>query len=76
MFTASGPQEMPVPRELSTEEVASTVDDFRRAAAAAITAGAPTASRSTEPTAPSDGTFVVTVAARRLLRSRPLSELA
>ena len=31
---------MPVPRELSTEEVATTVDDFRRAAAAAIAAGA------------------------------------
>ncbi len=40
MFTASGLQEMPVPRALSTEEVAATVDDFRRAAAAAIAAGA------------------------------------
>ncbi|WP_371575470.1 alkene reductase [Streptomyces sp. NBC_01314] len=40
MFTASGLQEMPVPRELSTEEVAAVVDDFRRAAAAAIAAGA------------------------------------
>ncbi|MEU5891857.1 alkene reductase [Streptomyces sp. NPDC047461] len=40
MFTASGLQPMPVPRELSTEEVAATVDDFRRAAAAAIAAGA------------------------------------
>ncbi|AXI80777.1 alkene reductase [Peterkaempfera bronchialis] len=40
MFTASGPQEMPVPRELSTQEVAATVDDYRRAAAAAIEAGA------------------------------------
>jgi N-ethylmaleimide reductase len=39
-FTASGFQEMPVPRELATEEVAATVDDFRRAAAAAIAAGA------------------------------------
>ncbi|MER6960361.1 alkene reductase [Streptomyces sp. NPDC000618] len=39
-FTPSGLQEMPVPRELSTEEVAATVDDFRRAAAAAIAAGA------------------------------------
>ncbi|CAM5742383.1 NADPH dehydrogenase [Streptomyces alboniger] len=39
-FTASGLQEMPVPRELSTEEVAATVDDFRGAAAAAIAAGA------------------------------------
>jgi N-ethylmaleimide reductase len=40
MFTASGPQEMPVPRALSTDEVAATVEDFRRAAAAAIAAGA------------------------------------
>ncbi|MFD9430158.1 alkene reductase [Streptomyces sp. NPDC060002] len=40
MFTPSGPQELPVPRGLSTEEVAATVDDFRRAAAAAIAAGA------------------------------------
>ncbi|MEU5323680.1 alkene reductase [Streptomyces sp. NPDC021056] len=40
MFTPSGPQEMPAPRELSTEEVAATVDDFRSAAAAAIAAGA------------------------------------
>ncbi|MCX4767824.1 alkene reductase [Streptomyces sp. NBC_01275] len=40
MFTMSGLKEMPVPRELSTEEVAATVDDFRRAAAAAIAAGA------------------------------------
>ncbi|CAM5560668.1 alkene reductase [Streptomyces purpurascens] len=40
MVTPSGPQEMPVPRELATEEVAATVEDFRRAAAAAIAAGA------------------------------------
>jgi N-ethylmaleimide reductase len=40
MFTASGPQEMPEPRALSTQEVEATVDDFRRAAAAAIAAGA------------------------------------
>ncbi|MCQ9130531.1 alkene reductase [Streptomyces hilarionis] len=40
MFTASGMQEMPEPRELTTEEVAATVEDFRRAAAAAIAAGA------------------------------------
>src|SRR4051812_27063266 len=39
MFTASGPQEMPTPRALSTQEVAETVDDFRRAAAAAVAAG-------------------------------------
>jgi N-ethylmaleimide reductase len=40
MFTASGPQEMPEPRALSTREVAETVEDFRRAAAAAVAAGA------------------------------------
>ncbi|MFD9445563.1 alkene reductase [Streptomyces sp. NPDC060006] len=40
MFTATGLQEIPEPRELSTEEVATTVDDFRRAAAAAVAAGA------------------------------------
>src|SRR5947208_9220379 len=40
MFTASGPQEMPTPRSLSTQEVAATVDDYRRAAAAAVAAGA------------------------------------
>ncbi len=40
MFTLSGAQDLPVPRELSTEEVAATVDDFRRAAAAAVAAGA------------------------------------
>ena len=40
MFTTSGPQEMPEPRALSTGEVAETVRDFRRAAAAAIRAGA------------------------------------
>ncbi|MDR3079583.1 MAG: alkene reductase [Streptomyces sp.] len=39
-FTASGRQEMPAPRALSTAEVTATVDDFRRAAAAAIAAGA------------------------------------
>ncbi|MER7927289.1 alkene reductase [Streptomyces sp. NPDC096057] len=39
-FTASGLREMPEPRALSTEEVTATVDDFRRAAAAAIAAGA------------------------------------
>jgi 2,4-dienoyl-CoA reductase-like NADH-dependent reductase (Old Yellow Enzyme family) len=31
---------MPTPRVLSTQEVAATVDDFRRAAAAAVAAGA------------------------------------
>ena len=40
MFTASGLQEMPEPRALSEEEIADTVGDFRRAAAAAIAAGA------------------------------------
>ena len=40
MFTASGPQEMPEPRNLSEQEIADTVQDFRRAAAAAIAAGA------------------------------------
>ncbi|MEB3370503.1 alkene reductase [Saccharopolyspora mangrovi] len=40
MFTASGPREMPEPRALSTQEVAATVNDFRRAAAAAVVAGA------------------------------------
>jgi N-ethylmaleimide reductase len=40
MFTASGPQEMPEPRALSTDEVAATVEDFRRAAAYAVEAGA------------------------------------
>ena len=40
MFTASGPQEMPTPRALSTQEVVASVDDFRRAAAAAVAAGA------------------------------------
>ncbi|MEV5433429.1 alkene reductase [Streptomyces sp. NPDC052701] len=40
MFTASGPQEMPRPRALSAQEVAATVEDYRRAAAGAIAAGA------------------------------------
>lgn len=40
MFTASGPQEMPEPRALSEGEIAETVRDFGRAAAAAIRAGA------------------------------------
>ncbi|MEH0573298.1 alkene reductase [Streptomyces sp. B21-108] len=40
MFTATGLKPMPLPRELSTDEVAGTVDDFRAAAAAAIAAGA------------------------------------
>lgn len=40
MFTASGPKEMPEPRALSLEEVGTTIDDFRRAAALALSAGA------------------------------------
>lgn len=40
MFTADGLKQIPVPRALSTEEVAATVDDFRRAALAAVAAGA------------------------------------
>ncbi|MFD0317826.1 alkene reductase [Streptomyces flavalbus] len=40
MFTASGPREMPTPRALTTAEVTATVEDFRRAAAAAMDAGA------------------------------------
>ncbi|MDG9695287.1 alkene reductase [Streptomyces sp. DH17] len=40
MFTANGPQAMPEPRALSTGEVTATVDDFRRAAAYALEAGA------------------------------------
>ncbi|MCL7429365.1 alkene reductase [Streptomyces sp. YS415] len=40
MFTATGMQPIPEPRELSTAEVAEVVQEFRRAAAAAIRAGA------------------------------------
>lgn len=40
MFTAVGMQPMPEPRALSTAEVGETVQDFRRAAAAAVAAGA------------------------------------
>ncbi|MDQ0772866.1 N-ethylmaleimide reductase [Streptomyces aurantiacus] len=39
MFTALGPQDMPTPRALATQEVAGVVDEFRRAASAAIAAG-------------------------------------
>ncbi|MCO5998500.1 alkene reductase [Actinoallomurus rhizosphaericola] len=39
MFTASGLQDMPTPRALTTEEVAGVVDEFRQAASAAIAAG-------------------------------------
>jgi N-ethylmaleimide reductase len=40
MFTATGMQDIPVPRALTTEEVRRTVADFRRAARCAIEAGA------------------------------------
>ncbi|MBO3287087.1 alkene reductase [Paenibacillus sp. FSL M8-0228] len=40
MFTAKGMQEIPVPRELSVEYIQTTIADFRKAAAAAIKAGA------------------------------------
>jgi N-ethylmaleimide reductase len=40
MFTASGMQDMPAPRALTTEEVRRTVADFRHAARRAIEAGA------------------------------------
>jgi len=40
MFTMQGPQDMPVPRALSIDEIDGTIRDFRRAAACAIAAGA------------------------------------
>ncbi|MGW0086255.1 alkene reductase [Streptomyces sp. NPDC003393] len=39
MFTAGGMQPIPEPRELSKADIAETIQDFRRAAAAAIEAG-------------------------------------
>ncbi|MNW31299.1 N-ethylmaleimide reductase [compost metagenome] len=39
-FTPTGKQEIPVPRELSKEEIQTTIQDYRKAAAAAIAAGA------------------------------------
>jgi len=39
MVTASGPQEMPTPRALETDEVGGVVAEFRHAASAAIAAG-------------------------------------
>ncbi|MBB3930721.1 2,4-dienoyl-CoA reductase-like NADH-dependent reductase (Old Yellow Enzyme family) [Kaistia hirudinis] len=39
VFTPTGPQPAPVPQALTTDEIRTTVDDFRRAAAAAIAAG-------------------------------------
>lgn len=40
MFTAKGMQDIPVPRELSEADIQTTIADFRKAAAAAIQAGA------------------------------------
>ncbi|MGW9030856.1 alkene reductase [Streptomyces sp. NPDC055722] len=40
MFTASGMQKTPVPRELAAEELAGVVGEFRHAAAQAVAAGA------------------------------------
>lgn len=40
MFTPTGPQPTPVPRELSIEDIQATIADFRHAAASAISAGA------------------------------------
>jgi N-ethylmaleimide reductase len=40
LFTATGRQPVPEPRELSATEITETIDDFRRAAAAAVRAGA------------------------------------
>ncbi|MFD4872424.1 alkene reductase [Streptomyces sp. NPDC058420] len=39
MFTTGGPQEMPVPRALTADEITGVVDEFRGAAAAAVAAG-------------------------------------
>lgn len=39
MFTASGPQEMPAPRALNTDEIEDVVAEFRHAASAAMAAG-------------------------------------
>lgn len=40
MFTAGGPKAMPTPRALTVDEIATSVQDFRHAAAQAIAAGA------------------------------------
>ena len=40
MFTMTGPQPMPEPRPLATDEVAGVVEEFRQAAATAVAAGA------------------------------------
>ncbi|MEE2057071.1 alkene reductase [Rhodococcus artemisiae] len=40
MFTATGPQKTPVPREMTATDIEATIADFRHAAASAIDAGA------------------------------------
>src|SRR6478735_6195157 len=40
MFTPTGPQKTPVPRELTAEDIQATIAGFRHAAASAIAAGA------------------------------------
>lgn len=40
MFTATGPQQIPTPRELTVEDIQATIAEFRHAAASAIAAGA------------------------------------
>ncbi|AZB41410.1 alkene reductase [Bacillus sp. FJAT-42376] len=40
MFTGTGMKDIPIPREMSKEDIETTIDDFRKAAAAAIQAGA------------------------------------
>lgn len=40
MFTATGPQPIPTPRELTVEDIQTTIAEFRHAAASAIAAGA------------------------------------
>lgn len=40
MFTATGAQPVPVPREMTTDDIAKTIADFRHAARSAVEAGA------------------------------------
>lgn len=40
MFTSTGMKEIPIPRKMSAEDIKTTIEDFRKAAAAAIRAGA------------------------------------
>lgn len=40
MFTATGPKKTPLPRELSVQDIQTTIADFRHAAASATAAGA------------------------------------